>query len=214
MYIFVGWSTASRCEEAKRRNSEESSLNLPDLTELQRQEIVDQYDSLNSDLLAVQLYSPVEDRVIAYKQAARLRASMRLPVAVATRNYLLTTFKGNWSNSLFSAGYDKLVFVGFDLSYFMPLLRDCCAALGSPLPVDFVKTSRLLDLDMASTSAMLRASMHYRDAEETQRLLSGWCGVGTDSGKELSLAMTAGYLYGYSDVQSVAACSPVDRQAV
>ena len=162
-------------------------------------------DEFNDDLLSVRCVFTQKDlqssgerrKERAYSLHKRMPYHSSLPVSLAFRNFLVTTFPGNWSGRLDIPGHDKITFVGYGLSEFFRRFAMACAAAGKPLPVDMychAKFVEMTDLDKSPTSLMLACASQPGISEEDKqgytRISDNWKGVGVSADRALDLTLT------------------------
>ena len=221
MNVYVSWAytaTAAKAEERrvtwieslgpkkdaeliKKCTVERCLPEYADYTEYCRGDDDDsQFDELNQDMLAIRFLVPGLARTVTYQLDKRMPGSGKLPASLAARSFLLKTFEGEWGhNSAKPAG--NVTFIGFEgVCQFLYQLQACCAALGSPLPVSFAESPKLVLPPDAQVRLLVDAAA-YNCKDNSQQskyvdMLTGWMGTGSSASRDGKLALTTGMLFG------------------
>jgi hypothetical protein len=167
-------------------------------------------DMINRNLLAVRFVIPALGKTVTYQLSRRAPAlpssEGRLPVSLAARAFLLTTFQGEWSGDLQAPGPNRVIFVGLPgIKKFLQQLAMCCGALGQPLPVDLYTNSKQYELlPEFELREMIEACAFYQEAKEDAQqyrdLTASWCGIAASAERDSTLLLTASFKLGFKGV--------------
>lgn len=233
MYVFVSWAYTEVAEEAdatrkleinrakKSKSSEDKEL----VTTLSQENCLPEYaeyvkmlkqsdkmpselemDVLNRNLLAVRFVIPALGKTVTYQLSRRAPADGKLPVSLAARAFLLTTFYGEWTGDLQAPGVSRAIFVGLPgVKRFLQQLALCCGALGQPLPVDLYVNSKQYELlPETDICQLLEACAFYQesedDAQQYRNLTTSWCGTAASAERDSTLLLAAALKLGFKGV--------------
>ena len=227
MYVFVSWCYTSLAAEKAKANFTRRCKTLKDegkadaAKALKEESCFSEYakllslpsdssdsdptfDFLNGDLLAIKFVVPKFERVMTYLLPKRMKDSNKLPVSLAARSFLLTTFKGEWEGEKKGIGLNRVTFVG--LAGVRELFRNfalACAALNEPLPYSLWASDSIVELpeDEDLTKMLTACASNAEESEATKyhSLLNVWLGTGISADNDSAVLVTASRKLGFKD---------------
>ena len=153
-------------------------------------------DKFNSDLLAIGVTVPSEDKTLMYSLNRRLPSSSRLSVAAAFCNYLV---------KLHSKPGEKITLVGFNVQTLLDRVAYACAVRGLIMPAAIWRSSDIIELSTVPVTDLIEGHVQHlgnsADGRAYSELLRTWFGPMVSAQRSLDMAIALSILLGLCEAK-------------